>query len=1041
LVCLIAGARAQPADGSVPDDPRGLRAEAHRLFNAARYEEAWAVGERALAAAEQQMGPEHPFVAEVLSTLGFIRLNQRHLPDAERIFKRQLAIREKTDGPQQKAVSSALESLLRVYELQARHAEAEPIYKRLVELAEKAWGPEDVNVAQRLQNLAQHYSGQGRYRDAEVLLRRVLATYEKVFGPDLPQTGNALVLLADAVKRNRPGEAQQLYQRALSIFEPLLGPDDLKTLMAGNALADFYLLQGEADKAEPYYRRSLKKSESIYGKSSTEIANISWRLGWVAYLQSRFADAQALMEQALSIYERKGGDTHPATAITRNNLAWVYVAQENWQSAYEFFRRSAEVFAERRRRGKDAIGLAVASGVETEVTRQSQVFTALIKAAIRLVARDTARAQELTAATFEAAQWARDSEAAASLGQMTARVAKGDAALGRLVRLRQDLVADWHNLDRLTLAALAQPAEQRDASADDTLRSRLAQIASRVGDIDRSLTKDFPEYARFANPTPISIVDVQQQLHADEALIVFLDTWKVRELPSETFAWFVTKTDARWVRTRLRSRALADAVGALRCGLDAGLWHDASGWPEETQEQAQHKTEQLARRRYCWKLLNAEPATELVGLAKVQVLPFDLSRAHELYQALLGPVEDMIKGKRLIIVPSGPLTSLPFNVLVTDAPGTAVPEKLADYRKAAWLGARQPITVLPSVASLKALRQFAKSSQATKPYLGIGNPLLEGPQNDLRWGAYYKAQAELARSKRCSGQMLAQQLASARGPRSVRGFGSLFRGAHADIEHVRLWTPLPETADELCEVGRRLGVPHSDILLGDSATETRVKELSEQGRLADYAILHFATHGALTGQVEGSAEPGLILTPPAKGTSEPQVLQRDDGFLIASEIAALKLDADWVILSACNTAGGQSDNAEALSGMARAFFYAGARTLLVSHWEVGSDAAVRLTTRALAEMATKHGIGRAEAMRVSMRALIEDGTLADAHPSRWAPFVVVGEGGDTQQSAPSAPALAPPSAPVLSKATSTVKKKAAGSKRPVSDWRSEIWRQ
>ena len=85
----------------------------------------------------------------------------------------------------------------------------------------------------------------------------------------------------------------------------------------------------------------------------------------------------------------------------------------------------------------------------------------------------------------------------------------------------------------------------------------------------------------------------------------------------------------------------------------------------------------------------------------------------------------------------------------------------------------------------------------------------------------------------------------------------------------------------------------------------------------DYAILHFATHGALSGQVEGSAEPGLVLTPPPKDTSDLQALWRGDGLLTASEIANLRLDADWVILSACNTAGPQGEGAEALSGLAR----------------------------------------------------------------------------------------------------------------------------
>jgi CHAT domain-containing protein len=205
------------------------------------------------------------------------------------------------------------------------------------------------------------------------------------------------------------------------------------------------------------------------------------------------------------------------------------------------------------------------------------------------------------------------------------------------------------------------------------------------------------------------------------------------------------------------------------------------------------------------------------------------------------------------------------------------------------------------------------------------------------------------------------------------------------------WRPLPETADELCQIAARLGVPESEILLGTRAREGAIKDLSASGRLAEYRIVHFATHGAISGQVQGSAEPGLILTPPDAGTSD-ALLERDDGFLTASEIATLKLDADWVILSACNTASGADEHAEALSGLARAFFYAGARALLVSHWEVGSNTAVKLTTRAFEELKARPEIGRSEAFRISMREAIKKGALWQAHPSQWAPFVVVGEG-------------------------------------------------
>jgi CHAT domain-containing protein len=131
----------------------------------------------------------------------------------------------------------------------------------------------------------------------------------------------------------------------------------------------------------------------------------------------------------------------------------------------------------------------------------------------------------------------------------------------------------------------------------------------------------------------------------------------------------------------------------------------------------------------------------------------------------------------------------------------------------------------------------------------------------------------------------------------------------------------------------------------------------------------------------------LILSPPEVASDE------DDGYLSASEVASLNLDADWVILSACNTAAGAAPNAEALSGLARAFIYAQARALLVSHWAVDSDATVKLVTGAVRELSRDGKVGRAEALRRAMLALVDKGAPHEAHPSYWASFVVVGEGG------------------------------------------------
>ena len=168
--------------------------------------------------------------------------------------------------------------------------------------------------------------------------------------------------------------------------------------------------------------------------------------------------------------------------------------------------------------------------------------------------------------------------------------------------------------------------------------------------------------------------------------------------------------------------------------------------------------------------------------------------------------------------------------------------------------------------------------------------------------------------------------------------------------------------------------------VADRSMKSRTKTALDRSR-----VVAFSTHGLVSGEVKGLSEPALVLTPPKKGSN------LDDGLLTASEITDLKLNADWVILSACNTASGGKPGAEGLSGLARSFFYAGAKSLLVSHWPVESRAATRLTTKMFEALRSDPTIGRSEALRRSMVSLASNDNYS--HPALWAPFVVVGEGG------------------------------------------------
>jgi CHAT domain-containing protein len=205
---------------------------------------------------------------------------------------------------------------------------------------------------------------------------------------------------------------------------------------------------------------------------------------------------------------------------------------------------------------------------------------------------------------------------------------------------------------------------------------------------------------------------------------------------------------------------------------------------------------------------------------------------------------------------------------------------------------------------------------------------------------------------------------------------------------------LPDTAEEIRSIALAMNADLTrDVFLGARANEKTIKTLD----LSGYRVLALATHGLVPGDLDGLTQPALAL-------SAPEVAGVDgDGLLTMEEILGLRLNADWVVLSACNTASGQGTGSEAVSGLGRAFFYAGARALLVSNWPVETTSARALTTELFRRQQATPGLGRAKAFQQTMNWLIDQGAYTDpntqkvvfsyAHPIFWAPFSLIGDGG------------------------------------------------
>ncbi len=909
-----------------------------------RYERAGPLHQEALAIRRAALPESHPNIAQSLNNLALLYQDQGRYEAAESLLTEALAIYRAALRHDHPTIAWNLGNLAHLYQRQGRFAAAEPLFEEALSILRAALPRDHPEIADSLNELALLYQDQGRPRLAEPLYGEALAIRRRVLPAghrDIAQSLNNLANLH--YLQGRLDLAEPMMAEALEIWRAALPAGHPNVARAINNLAEVYRSLGRLDEAEPLMEEALGLWRAALPANHPDIAASLSNLAELYRLQGRLGQAEHALSEALAIWHAVLPADHPSIAVGLNNLGWLQLDQGRTDLAANSLGRAVAIYS--------------GTGNRPQIAAASYTFRkhaeAALKAAVSEETAEGSGGSTMPGSAFSSLQWPNLGAAGDALHAAHLRRSGGDSTLDAVARERDRLLEDFQAVKRLYVDALSRLDRDEGSAAFTALEARYDNLRLSLQESEARLTEAFPAYAELTLPQPLNLEQAQALLGPDEALVTYL-------LGEPSLAMLVTSEGIDWAFLP-DGTTLIDKARQLRCQAAIS-------------DAACHALSDRGETRQPMEL--ADPDAALQGPS------FDLALSHALYRDLLGPFEEALAGKsHLIIAPDGRLMGFPFQLLLAAPPAEGLAGDAA-YRAAPWLIRDMAISVLPTVSSLRALRQLGEDlPAAAQPFIGFGDPVIGSgdamvcPPRELLVASLDLSSKNLRTAAGVTAEVLFRS--------------SVFDGgiALADIEALRALTRLPDTRCEVEAVADALRAGEDAIYLDQAATESQVKALSEQGLLDDYRVLLFATHGLVAGEA-GAAEPGLVLTPPDVATLE------DDGILTASEVAGLKLNADWVILSACNTAAGADPNAESLSGLAKAFFYAGAESLLVSHWPVYSASTVELVTATMDRLAADPGLSRAEALRQAMLAFLERPDL-DPHPAHWAPFSLVGEGGVT----------------------------------------------
>lgn len=785
-----------------------------------------------------------------------------------------------------------------------------------------------------------------------------------------------------------------------------------KRINAQVLLARSLAMQGRLVDAELQIREVIDLSLRYYGKTSLQVGGAVLELSSIISEQNRLIEAELLAEATLKIYKDIGASPNSLAVIkAKRNLAKYLVAEKKYLQADKIFTEIQAALNENQVSGKSISANEIDWAIAKIKLGQSAQALAMAKALIEN-AKTQSNPSEKRIASFEllnalAYQSNNNIEQANAIYQKSIPVLVGalssdteSVSVGNREQDRYNTYLEGYLGTLANLSGQVKSTGEGHRYAEEAFL--IADIARGSG-VQKALTASAAR-ANIKDPKLAALAreeqDAQGRINSLEHLLTgLLSAPPEQQLPAVQAKMKMDIEEIKLHRAKLRKEIESRfpdyaelvnpkpaSIGRARQLLKADevlvSWYfgekEGFVWAVTKTGETQFHAFPLGREKMAAMVSQLRKSLD-AGVATIDDIPaYDVALSHQLYQLIMAPVSSALQGKKVMLaVPHAELGQLPLALLTTQPDSQKYKPKGGDfteYRKTPWLIKNMAIAQLPSVTALAALRNLPAPPSDRRAFVGFGDPF------------FSVEQAKIA----------ANTTARAANAVATRGIPLKLRSAPktsgVSSAELALLPRLPDTKEELQEIGKALSADSAqDIFLNQQASVSRVMEMD----LSNRQVVMFATHGLVPGELDGLTQPALALSAPDV-TGE----GKGDGLLTMEKILTLKLNADWVVLSACNTASGEGAGAEAVSGLGRAFFYAGARSLLVSNWPVDSEAARLLMTDMFKRQQTKPGQNKAEYLQASMVNMMDavgsvdangKGKYSYAHPLFWAPFVVVGD--------------------------------------------------